>query len=243
MVNPFRKIHDTVAQINPQLPGNSFLFQRTALTLLGMWAPLDNWNDCNNLLTSNPRYYRIFSWVLVVGFLYASIAFQVINLCLVTNIGDLAALAFLCSTQFVGTFKVQRFMTHYKEIRDLLETLNDMDFRPKDDVETKYVRRAIGRTFYVNLVLFLTCSSTLTQWIIITALSRTLVYDAWYPMDLAKTPWYVLVFGYQIVSAVANMVANTTLDIFIVGLIIHINSQVQRLNHRLTLVRVEFSLV
>jgi hypothetical protein len=137
MLNLFRKIQNIVAQIDTQLPGNSFLFQRIAFMLVGMWPPLDNWNETRHLLTKNPRYYHIFSIIVIVSFLYISIGFQVINLFFVTNIGDLAEAAFLFVTQLVAIFKVQRFNSHYRKIRILLDTINEIKFRPKDDVEKK----------------------------------------------------------------------------------------------------------
>jgi 7tm Odorant receptor len=57
-----------------------------------------------------------------------------------------------------------------------------------------------------------------------------------YPMDLASTPQFAAAFGYQMISLFVNMVTNITLDLFIVGIIMHVNAQVQRLAYRLTLV-------
>jgi hypothetical protein len=105
--------------------------------LMGMWPPLNNWNDGTHFLTKNSRFYRIYSTFLLVSFLYVSIVFQLVHFFFVANIGDFAQLACLFATQFVGAFKVQRFNANYKNIRELLETLNKIEFRPKNEVEKK----------------------------------------------------------------------------------------------------------
>jgi hypothetical protein len=57
-------------------------------------------------------------------------------------------------------------------------------------------------------------------------------------MDLTILAKFAIVFGYQTISVFVNMITNSTLDIFIVGLIMHINAQVQILAYRLTMVSV-----
>jgi hypothetical protein len=194
------KIRHEVANIDTQFPGNSFMCQRVSFIWFGMWRPLNNWNEERHFLTESPRFYLIYSIVLLGCFVYASIGFQIIGILTVNNIDDLVTSAFSLLTLTTTMFKVTRFNLQYKEIRQLLETLNAVEFRPKNDVEKRWIfrwivksnntqaflysprflRTAINRTFYINFIYVLVCFLVLGQWIVLSAMNGSLMFRAWW---------------------------------------------------------------
>jgi hypothetical protein len=117
MLSIIRTIRNKVVRINPQYPGDSFQFQRTALLWVDMWPPIDAWNEATHFLTNNKQFYSVFRVNLLGCFMYASIALQAIDFLKVDNIGDLVAGLFILMTQVCGAFKVLRFIVQYKKFR------------------------------------------------------------------------------------------------------------------------------
>jgi 7tm Odorant receptor len=228
------KIRDQVANIDTQFPGNSFMCQRVSFIWFGMWPPLNNWNEERHFLTESPRFYRFYSIVLLGCFVYVSIAFQIIGILMVNNIDDLVTAAFSLLTLTTTMFKVTRFNLQYRKIRDLLETLNAVEFRPKDDQEDAYLRTAINRTFYTNFIYVLVCFLVLGQWIVLSAMNGTLMFRAWYPWDVTARPLFILTSIYQAVYFFVLIVTSSAIDNFVVGLVLHIHAQVRRLGYRLS---------
>ncbi|RZC39483.1 7tm 6 domain containing protein [Asbolus verrucosus] len=183
-----------------------------------------------------------------VGFIYISyILSEIANMIVV--FGDMEKMteaSFLLLTHIVHSFKLYVFITRKSQVRNLINSINREEFKPRNVEQYKILLEDIETSRMITKTFLFMGFATCALWGIFPFLDQNdddsirLPLSGWFPFNTNKQAVFEFVYVYQTVGALINGLANISMDTFLSGTIMVISGQLSILNNSLQIMKQRF---
>lgn len=182
------------------------------LKFIGLWPKSDGSYRLN--------LYLLQSAILISVLLVGHIFFQTINIFFIFD--DLEAVTgtvFILLTEVMAIFKSYYLIKNIKILKQLMMMLNDNLFQPKNNKQIKAVEPFLKFWTFIYYGLTVISAGAIVFWsvfpILDTSHEQRLPFLAWYPFNYQTSPYYELVYVYQIMSTSYIGSVNLNIDTLI----------------------------
>lgn len=216
-------VDNTKKKISDSLASHIFLFKYA-----GFWIP-------DNLSFIKKNIYKTYSAAIML------FIFCMFSLCLVASVvvyfKDLEKLTqalFLLLTVLAEIAKVVPFLTKHEELKDMVQALDEVIFKPKIKKHIDFVNGKKKFIKYMFICLMCLYETTVTLFAIFPLFEekRRLPFS-WYPDNTENFLWYLITYIYQIFGGMYLAGLNGGLDTFISGMMVNITAQLDVLLEKL----------
>ncbi|XP_063925617.1 odorant receptor Or1-like [Zophobas morio] len=179
------------------------------------------WPKGNGLY--NRDVYLVYALSLAVFLVAGFNLSQLINIYFIyTDFEVLTSSILLMTTNLLAITKMCLFLKNVPKIKNILNTLNTLDFRPKTPSQLELIKPSLKRwkriyIWYHTVVIF-----NLLMWSVAPILGdleeHRLPFAAWFPFDTQVLPNYAAAYVYQMVCMWPMSVCNMNLDCIVMAL-------------------------
>lgn len=201
--------------IRKYLKTNIKIFQ-----LLGLWPEQEKISETSLLWKS----YLILMQVFCLGVFNLQ---QIIYLCLIDDFSLFVATGFSLMSTILASIKAYIFLTRFRLVRKIVNTLDTDNFQPKNTQQEETVRHNFNIQKRINIAFM-----TIVFGIVAARCAEPfftndtyLPYNCWYPYDFKKSPYYELSWIHQLISVYYCCVVIVNFDMFAVTLMIYIGQE------------------
>ncbi|RZB66617.1 7tm 6 domain containing protein [Asbolus verrucosus] len=192
------------------------------LKIQGLWPEGDG--------TYQSNVYRLYA-IIAILMQTGHVIFQTINLFLTLN--DLEAttgIIFMLIEEIMVILKMYCLLKNMKMLKQLLITLNDDLFQPKNLQQRGLVQPSLNAWTTIISAVRLFATGWLVSWCSFPFLDNTyrehrLPFLAWYPYNSKVSPFYELTYCYQVIAITYLCMANVNIDTLIAALNMYIGAQ------------------
>lgn len=164
--------------------------------------------------------YILQSSTLILVFLLGHIFFQAANIFVIFD--DLEAVTgtiFILLTEIMAIFKSYYLIKNMKILKQLMGVLNNRLFQPKSSQQISTIGPFLGFWSTIYYSLSIISAGAIVFWAVFPILDQShesrLPFLAWYPFDYKVSPYYELVYIYQIMSTSYIGSVNLNIDTLI----------------------------
>lgn len=154
------------------------------------------------------------------------------------DIEKMTGASFLLLTHLVHTSKLYVFVAKNKKVRNLINSINRKEFKPKNKTQYNILLNDIKVSKATTKIFLIMGFATCTLWGIFPFLDIDETKDkvrlplsGWYPFDVSNSPVFEWIYAYQTIGALVNALANISMDTFLAGIIMVISGQLKVLNN------------
>ena len=198
----------------------NLIFEPTIFSLrtVGLWPKHDSYTT---------DLYTLYATICVSLFMYINTFFQAINIFVVEIDLQAVAQTLFVAEHIVAVLKISGLLNNTKKIKNLMKQLNDQRFQPKNTHQVEMIDNGLRlwkilyQTFQWGVLTFG------TYWLSRPILENRheLPFFAWYPVDIDKSPFYQIVYLYQVIALFYIALAHLKLDLLSIGLMVYIGIQ------------------
>ncbi|XP_063703925.1 odorant receptor Or1-like [Culicoides brevitarsis] len=213
---------------DPRNPLSNFDMHILGLKICGLLPPDDK----------KKRFlYEIYSWFLVIFFLYLFIVSQIFYLATAKDLDDFANALYFFLTELVTIPMHFQLKKSIKVATDCIEKLSSARFLSQNDVEDGFVAWAMIRTTLFHRPSVGLCFLCLFQWSVALFLSgneQNSIVPAVFPFNFEAGFGFYAVWVYQLLGAGYSAVLYATFDTLVTGIYFHATAQINRLGYHLS---------
>ncbi|XP_077299484.1 odorant receptor Or1-like [Arctopsyche grandis] len=167
---------------------------------------------------NHPYLYFMYSFFFLFATQYAYAMFQIIYMAKAWgDIEKIAEASFLLLTQATLCVKIILFTWKKSDIENLIENMDEDIFFPRKETQWAVIKKSvIIQKFEFFLFIFMS-SFTIVFWAIFPLIDagpqqKVLPFKAWYPLPTEVTPYYELLYFYQISCIWFSALINISID-------------------------------
>uniref|UniRef100_A0A336ME74 Odorant receptor n=1 Tax=Culicoides sonorensis TaxID=179676 RepID=A0A336ME74_CULSO len=218
-------------KFDPKKPVETFNWHINALKLCGHWSQKPENEKNTNFL------YDLYSWFMVIVFLYLFLLTQIIYLVRAKNLQEFAEGLYFFLTEAVTIPMHICLKLHLDTVKKSIQKLESPKFMAEDPVEDKFVSWAIFRSLFFHRPSIGSCFICIIAWSVTLFLPGSTKYcivPAVFPFNFESGFGFYLVWIYQIIGTCYSAILYPTFDNLVTGVIFHATAQVNRLGYHLS---------
>lgn len=182
------------------------------LKLIGLWPKGDSSYKLNLYLSQ--------SIILISVFVIGHIFFQTVNILFIfDDLQSVTGTVFILLTQVMAIFKSYYLIKNMKILKRLMRMLNDKLFQPKNNKQIKAVEPFLTFWAFIYYGFTIFTVGAIVFWsvfpILDTSHQQRLPSLAWYPFNYKTSPYYEIVYVYQVMSTSYISSVNLNIDTLI----------------------------
>lgn len=132
--------------------------------------------------------------------------------------------------------KMSIFDAKIRTIKHIIDTLQIEQFQPRNEEETKILKRAMFISKFLTFYFLSTCCVVMFMWIFSPLMDHTrkLPSNAWFPFDYRAPEYYGLTYLCQGIVIIYFGTTNISLDTTFAAILVQIGGQCDVLNQRIS---------
>ncbi|KAJ3663624.1 hypothetical protein Zmor_007867 [Zophobas morio] len=200
------------------------------LRKMGLWPEGDG--------TYKPGLYTLYAAFMVTLFPTSHILSELIDIYFVRdNLEAVVGIIYVTLIEIMAWIKIYFVITRIQVLKERMENLKADWFQPKDRDQFLMIEPSINFWKVVYKILLVACFACNFFWLIPLLTRRSgdknLPFLVWYPFDCSKSPYFDIMYVYQICSTSYCTLVHTNVDTLISGFNVYIGCQLDMLSDNL----------